>query len=363
MLVRDKNSKKYSIISKSYQGGDFLYKRFATLLKKNKITAYKVSKDTGITQTTLSTWKKGRSTPKIDKLIKLANYFNVPLAYFLVAGEKEGELMMLEGNNEEKFIENENLLGKQLRTLRVDQGLQSRDIANLLEIAKSTYSGYENGKSKPDYETLIKLANYYSVSIDFLLGNTEVKAPSGICLVPATGNVTKEVEKRHDEQIVGSMDMFANRLRKLRNEEILTQRELAELMNLSGATIAMYKTGKRSPDRETIIRLAKMFQVSVDYLLGVTDIRNYSDTPKSYLSGEVVEEMNELIRDLMKIRKATTAELFLTCDCGEGQELTAQEEMEFTDKLHEVQRLDGKIKLLKEMIQQKTEDILQLKKK
>lgn len=255
-------------------------------------------------------------------------------------------------------------LGLRLKKLREEQGIQAIKVAKVLKVAKSTYSGYENDKSKPDYETLIKIANYYSVSVDFLLGNTGVKDLSGICLVPATGNVMKEVEERRDEQIVGSMDMFANRLRKLRNEEILTQRELAELMNLSGATIAMYETGKRSPDRETIIRLAKMFQVSVDYLLGVTDIRNCSDTPKSYLSGEVVEEMNELIHDLMKIRKATTAELFLTCDCGEGQELTAQEEMKFTDKLHEVQRLDGKIKLLKEMSQLKTEvDIEQLKKK
>ena len=60
-----------------------MYKKFAELLTKHNKTAYQVSKDTGIAQSTLSDWKSGRSQPKVDKLAILAKYFGVTLEYFL----------------------------------------------------------------------------------------------------------------------------------------------------------------------------------------------------------------------------------------------------------------------------------------
>lgn len=48
-------------------------------MSERNITSYQVSKDTGVSQTTLSYWKSGRSKPKIDKMVKIAAYFNVPL--------------------------------------------------------------------------------------------------------------------------------------------------------------------------------------------------------------------------------------------------------------------------------------------
>lgn len=60
-----------------------MYKKFATLLAENNKTTYQVSKETDIAQSTLSDWKTGRSTPKVDKLQKLADYFKVPIEFFL----------------------------------------------------------------------------------------------------------------------------------------------------------------------------------------------------------------------------------------------------------------------------------------
>ena len=60
-----------------------MYKKFEDLLVKNDTTPYKVSKATGISTATLSDWKRGRSTPKLDKLLILSKFFNVPLEYFL----------------------------------------------------------------------------------------------------------------------------------------------------------------------------------------------------------------------------------------------------------------------------------------
>ena len=60
-----------------------MYEKFEALLKKKNVTPYKVSKETKISTATLSDWKNGRSKPKADKLKILADYFGVPIEYFL----------------------------------------------------------------------------------------------------------------------------------------------------------------------------------------------------------------------------------------------------------------------------------------
>lgn len=59
------------------------YEKFESLLEERNVTAYKVATDTGISTATLTNWKFDRYRPKIDKLKKLADYFNVPIEYFL----------------------------------------------------------------------------------------------------------------------------------------------------------------------------------------------------------------------------------------------------------------------------------------
>lgn len=68
-----------------------MYSKFAKLLQKNKITPYRVGKDTNIPTSTLSDWKTGRSQPKIDKLQKIADYFEVPITYFIEERNEENE--------------------------------------------------------------------------------------------------------------------------------------------------------------------------------------------------------------------------------------------------------------------------------
>ncbi len=60
-----------------------MYEKFSQLLQEHNKTAYQVAKDTGINQATLSGWKSGKSTPKVDKLMILADYFGVDVNYFL----------------------------------------------------------------------------------------------------------------------------------------------------------------------------------------------------------------------------------------------------------------------------------------
>lgn len=67
-----------------------MYSIFEELLQKHGVSTYKVSKETGIAQSVFSSWKNGISTPKQDKMQKIADYFNVSLEYLMTGEEKEG---------------------------------------------------------------------------------------------------------------------------------------------------------------------------------------------------------------------------------------------------------------------------------
>lgn len=67
------------------------------------------------------------------------------------------------------------MIGKKLRELREEKGLLQKDVANFLNISTSAYGYYEQGKRNPDIENLSKLADFFNVSTDYLLGKTNVK--------------------------------------------------------------------------------------------------------------------------------------------------------------------------------------------
>ncbi len=89
-----------------------MYEIFSKLLQAHGITPYKVSKETGVSQSTLSDWKRGISTPKQDKLQKIADYLGVSLDYLMTGEEKENDRYYLNDETAEMaqaLFENKNL--------------------------------------------------------------------------------------------------------------------------------------------------------------------------------------------------------------------------------------------------------------
>lgn len=64
-----------------------------------------------------------------------------------------------------------------IRSLRIDKGYTQKQIADILGISQNTYSQYEIGVLNYPVDAVIKLAGFYGVSTDYLLGLTDVKEP------------------------------------------------------------------------------------------------------------------------------------------------------------------------------------------
>ncbi|WP_339314693.1 helix-turn-helix transcriptional regulator [Paenibacillus sp. FSL M7-0896] len=67
------------------------------------------------------------------------------------------------------------MLSERLSLLRKEKKLTQKELSQKLKMARTTYSGYENGSREPDNETLNKFAEFYNVSTDYLLGRTDIK--------------------------------------------------------------------------------------------------------------------------------------------------------------------------------------------
>lgn len=65
--------------------------------------------------------------------------------------------------------------------------------------------------------------------------------------------------------------VFPTRLRQIRQQRKLTQEQLGKKVNVTKVSISGYESGNRTPDMETLQKLAEALDVSVDYLLGLTD--------------------------------------------------------------------------------------------
>jgi len=97
--------------------------------------------------------------------------------------------------------------------------------------------------------------------------------------------------------------MLGKRLKELRESKKLTQKDLADQLGLTDATIGFYEAEKRNPPIDTLNRIADFFDVSVDYLLGRTDSFNiYREKDRIEMQKKemnkyfTLEELEEFIR-------------------------------------------------------------------
>ena len=91
---------------------------------------------------------------------------------------------------------------------------------------------------------------------------------------------------------------FQTRLCDLREEKNLKQKELASKLNLKASAISKYEQGLTQPSLATIIKMAEIFGVSVDYLLGLSSIRNpYTQANFTPKEAEIITKYRKLNRE------------------------------------------------------------------
>ncbi|MHC1747514.1 MAG: helix-turn-helix domain-containing protein [Cellulosilyticaceae bacterium] len=99
--------------------------------------------------------------------------------------------------------------------------------------------------------------------------------------------------------------MFGTILKSLRKQHKMTQSELAKKLKISASTVGMYEQNRRAPDNQTLNDIANIFSVSVDYLLGRTDMpmslsfnNSSSNRSNELIEREPLKKLMEQVKDL-----------------------------------------------------------------
>lgn len=148
-------------------------------------------------------------------------------------------------------------MGNRIKELRLEKKLTQESLGVILGVQQSAIRKYEYNEVDLPKSKLQLLADYFDVSVDYLLGRTD----------------WRNSKVREEHIIKDGGKMFANNLRYARKRRGLTLEQLADRHNdafggrLSKSTLSKYENDKREPRITVVHNLAKILQVSVDFLL------------------------------------------------------------------------------------------------
>lgn len=137
---------------------------------------------------------------------------------------------------------------ERLKQIRETQELTQKELANILNVERSTYAGWETGKDTIPLKRLNKLCDYYKVSIDYATGLTNDSTCYKVIDIDA-----KTVGKN---------------LKKLRKKHNLVQKDIFIPLNTTSSTYSAYETGKVLIKTDFIYTIAKEYNSSIDQLVG-----------------------------------------------------------------------------------------------
>lgn len=150
--------------------------------------------------------------------------------------------------------------GQILKQLRITKGLTQNELAKILDVSKSNISKYEAGSVEPNMSVLIRISEYFEVSVDYLLGKN------------AKNESAPEKENNFfffffDENSL-LQNTFAKRLKTAIEDKGLTENEFKERISLGCEKVTLFLEGNGEPTADDLIELSQFLDTSIDYLLG-----------------------------------------------------------------------------------------------
>lgn len=159
-----------------------MYSIYCKLRDSRNVKDSQVANATGIGKSTFSDWKSGRSTPKSDKLQKIADYFGVSLVYLMTGKEDPKEITLTA-----KYEVFEKLLAQ--------RGVTAYRVAKETGITTATLSNWKQGKYTPKSDKLQKIADYFGVSLDYLMTGKEEEQKEITLTTKDERDIAKRLEK------------------------------------------------------------------------------------------------------------------------------------------------------------------------
>lgn len=225
------------------------------------MTQEEFGKKFGIVKSTVSLYESGKSTPNDEVKKQICSYFNISLDYLLGISDRHFPIEDLEW----RYPPVKNRFGSILKVYRSNNGISEADFASQLEISKELLANVESGFFTPSFSLISKISVITGYDIDFLTGaKSSTSVPAGSIEI---GGQTVDVYNSESSRC------FQARLEEYCLKLEITDQNVLEKLGLSPQAYMDIRFN-RMPTLQELLRISFGLGVSLDYLVGKTDIPN-----------------------------------------------------------------------------------------
>ena len=138
------------------------------LRKEFNVSQPQLAKEIGYGKSVISSWEIGDQIPSAVAIIILSRYFQVSTDYILKLNNDNSML-----HRSDDFYVDLSIFNKRLKDLRTQNNLSQNELAKRINLTQSSINHWENGKCPPNANAIVTLANYFGVTTDYLLGESD----------------------------------------------------------------------------------------------------------------------------------------------------------------------------------------------
>lgn len=143
-------------------------------------------------------------------------------------------------------------VGEKIRYIRETYDVKGNELADILNISKSSISHYEKNDRDVPLRNLVKISNYFDLSLDYILNLTDIKR-------------YEDLKKPVDLKIT------SERIKQICLDQKWTNVKMAKILNTTESNIRKYKTGQTLILTAFALELASKYNYSLDWLTGRTE--------------------------------------------------------------------------------------------
>lgn len=235
-------------------------KRIVGLRKSHGLTQAELAKSIGISRSALSLYEIEKREPDIETLRKFSSIFNVTVDYLLGLSDSK----ISDTDLEWRYPTVKNRFGEILLEYRKNENLTVSELSKKFGISEELENELESGISIPSFDLLKKMVSVMNgYTIDYLIGAVDtIHIPSEPIEIDGI---------KYDSATIKSNFHFKTRLEEFCIKNGISSENCEENIGLSKQDFIDIKFN-RMPTISEVLRLSYSFGVSIDYLLGRTDI-------------------------------------------------------------------------------------------
>lgn len=204
--------------------------RIKEVREQRGLTQKYVALSLGVKGPSVSAWESGKTFPSAENLAALAELYGVSIDYLMGKAEDAPSQEPEDAKHPTRFDTD------RLRRLRTERMLTQAALGEELGLSESTVCLYERGDREPSFNTLCRLADFFGVTTDYLLGRSDIRwpythAPDGMVIgipveaqkAPASGEAggkPRTISLSADDVLAGSDEPLRAYIQQLVREEL-----------------------------------------------------------------------------------------------------------------------------------------------